>query len=333
MAILLEFALLLSFICSFPTIWLDYNWLSFFIIIVKVIINVNIMKYSSSASLATAPLITLLALAHFGTATPQAPTTSADDSTPTSSLPQGSADWVDRGCYVDNNDAKPLMQQKMGNGAGDVFLTPAKCQNLCFLSGFNFAGLKGGQECWCAKKLSGKEAEDDKCDAPCSGYAKDICGGKGFMSVHEALTGDNDGGDTGEKDGGKEGDAKDNKGDSTKDNNDKGDSTDDSTDDGTKDSEDGQEEKQDNKQGKDNQGDDTNNKEDQDVNGDKSNGNDNGKDNNDTQEKNNQAEEQNDDAEQTSQTSGAGSSQPSESATNEDAESGAVRYRPFFGLI
>ncbi|RBR05150.1 hypothetical protein FVER53590_08883 [Fusarium verticillioides] len=70
------------------------------------------------------------------------------------------------------------------DGRSDTFNSVGSCADYCEEQNKTVAILKG-VECICADIYPDKSAkvDDDKCDTPCPGYAKDACGGKDAYSV------------------------------------------------------------------------------------------------------------------------------------------------------
>ncbi|KAF5986606.1 SLG1 [Fusarium coicis] len=70
------------------------------------------------------------------------------------------------------------------DGRSDTFNSVGSCADYCEEQNKTVAILKG-VECICADIYPVKSAkvDDDKCDMPCPGYAKDACGGKNAYSV------------------------------------------------------------------------------------------------------------------------------------------------------
>ena len=50
---------------------------------------------------------------------------------------------------------------------------------LIFFTGYRFAGVEFGRECWCGNSYSSDlpELSDQHCNMPCSGDASKTCGG------------------------------------------------------------------------------------------------------------------------------------------------------------
>ncbi|KAF5670157.1 SLG1 [Fusarium circinatum] len=70
------------------------------------------------------------------------------------------------------------------DGRSDTFNSVGSCAQYCQTQKKTVAILKG-VECICADIYPAKSAlvDDDKCDTPCPGYAKDACGGEDAYSV------------------------------------------------------------------------------------------------------------------------------------------------------
>lgn len=72
----------------------------------------------------------------------------------------------------------------MSKEGGDASLTISKCQNACYLAQLEFAGVKGGNECWCSSFVGGELASNKtECNMPCSGDKAKNCGGKDRINV------------------------------------------------------------------------------------------------------------------------------------------------------
>uniref|UniRef100_A0AAG5D7T0 protein xylosyltransferase n=1 Tax=Anopheles atroparvus TaxID=41427 RepID=A0AAG5D7T0_ANOAO len=88
------------------------------------------------------------------------------------------------GCFRDEKDFRLL------SGYFTTFKTvnsPEKCIRLCLQSGYPFAGVQYGYECFCGDdepKVSVK-LPDSSCNIKCPGDAKQACGGFFTMNVYE----------------------------------------------------------------------------------------------------------------------------------------------------
>ncbi|KAL2813513.1 hypothetical protein BJX63DRAFT_393972 [Aspergillus granulosus] len=116
--------------------------------------------------------------------------------TSTATLGPSPTAWTDLGCYFDDPDLLPLMEERVSGEGGDGSLTIAKCQNECYRAAYTFAGVKAGNECWCSPFVGGEHARNQTdCNIPCSGANDEICGGKDTVNVFEPVedAGDEDG--------------------------------------------------------------------------------------------------------------------------------------------
>ncbi|KAH7389745.1 WSC domain-containing protein [Phaeosphaeria sp. MPI-PUGE-AT-0046c] len=117
--------------------------------------------------------------------TTSAPTTPASTTVVSSALPSPTA-WKSLGCYAQNPD-RPILQQNM-NPNGDASLSIPKCESSCYRQAFTFAGMQEGNQCWCSNYVAGELAKNAAdCNVPCTGNKAEVCGGKGVVSVFEAL--------------------------------------------------------------------------------------------------------------------------------------------------
>ncbi len=95
--------------------------------------------------------------------------------------------WSHYGCFSD----------KLGKGnrvlSGITFanvgvhqVTTTKCVAYCEKRGFSMAGTEYGGQCFCGNALVGSsELCEDKCDMPCEGDNKEICGGHLALTVYK----------------------------------------------------------------------------------------------------------------------------------------------------
>ncbi|KAK8063284.1 WSC-domain-containing protein [Apiospora saccharicola] len=73
----------------------------------------------------------------------------------------------------------------------DDKMTVPMCTAACKGTGFAFAGLEYGRECWCGANKSNdlEDASDPQCamqcDMPCGGDANTICGGRGAIGIYK----------------------------------------------------------------------------------------------------------------------------------------------------
>lgn len=87
------------------------------------------------------------------------------------------------GCYAEPADGTRAMDRS--RTATDQ-MTPAACFNICGLSGWPYAGLEYGDECWCDDDVSTEAMLTDpsRCNMKCSGDATQICGGDRVFNMY-----------------------------------------------------------------------------------------------------------------------------------------------------
>lgn len=103
-----------------------------------------------------------------------------------SSLQPSPTAWDPLGCYAPYPN-HPILELNL-NANGDASLTIPKCKNSCYRRAFKFAGVQGGNQCWCSSYVTGEGAKNETdCNIPCTGNKADMCGGKGVFNVFEAL--------------------------------------------------------------------------------------------------------------------------------------------------
>lgn len=91
---------------------------------------------------------------------------------------------VSLGCYRDEKDTRLLA------GYFTSFKTsnsPSICVELCLQSGYPYAGVQYGRECFCGFDAPPSSAKlpDSSCNMKCLDNAKEICGGFFAMNVYE----------------------------------------------------------------------------------------------------------------------------------------------------
>ncbi|KAK4184929.1 carbohydrate-binding WSC, partial [Podospora australis] len=90
--------------------------------------------------------------------------------------------WKGKGCYVDSGSPRVLPVDKTSAVSGQMTVT--KCLEAC--SGYTFAGVEFGVECWCGGSIleTNKAGNEDQCDMQCAGDGGEICGGGNRVSVY-----------------------------------------------------------------------------------------------------------------------------------------------------
>lgn len=87
------------------------------------------------------------------------------------------------GCYAEPSDGSRALN-KSRTATPDM--TPDNCFNICGSSGFRYAGLEYGEECWCGNRLSTAATPVDAshCNMNCSGDATRKCGGPEALDLY-----------------------------------------------------------------------------------------------------------------------------------------------------
>uniref|UniRef100_A0A671KLY7 WSC domain-containing protein 1-like n=1 Tax=Sinocyclocheilus anshuiensis TaxID=1608454 RepID=A0A671KLY7_9TELE len=86
------------------------------------------------------------------------------------------------GCFLDDAKDRTLK--------GMVFydfrkMTSTLCQDTCTESGYQFAGLEYGSECYCGNRISSARMKEEECNLDCKGEKGAICGGVSRLSVYK----------------------------------------------------------------------------------------------------------------------------------------------------
>ncbi|KAL1857628.1 hypothetical protein Daus18300_010268 [Diaporthe australafricana] len=97
--------------------------------------------------------------------------------------PANNITFTAAGCYAEPADGSRALGQAR-TAADDM--TPASCFNICGTSGWVYAGLEYGQECWCGSHLSKAATKVDpgQCNLNCSGDATQTCGGDHLLNLY-----------------------------------------------------------------------------------------------------------------------------------------------------
>uniref|UniRef100_A0A8C8H8D4 WSC domain-containing protein n=1 Tax=Oncorhynchus tshawytscha TaxID=74940 RepID=A0A8C8H8D4_ONCTS len=98
-------------------------------------------------------------------------------STPRRNVPQKGSYM---GCFLDNSKERALR----GSVSTDFRkMTSTMCQDTCSASGYQFAGLEYGSECYCGNHITSLRVRDEECNLDCKGEKGSPCGGVGRLSV------------------------------------------------------------------------------------------------------------------------------------------------------
>ena len=88
------------------------------------------------------------------------------------------------GCYRDEKEFRLLSGYFINFKSTN---TPDKCVQLCLQSGFPYAGVQYGSECFCGADppTDANKLADSSCNMKCSGDQHEICGGYYAMNIYE----------------------------------------------------------------------------------------------------------------------------------------------------
>uniref|UniRef100_A0AAY4BKH6 WSC domain-containing protein n=1 Tax=Denticeps clupeoides TaxID=299321 RepID=A0AAY4BKH6_9TELE len=64
-------------------------------------------------------------------------------------------------------------------------MSTSLCQDTCSESGYQFAGLEYGSECYCGNRIIGPRMREDECNLDCKGEKGSICGGVARLSIYK----------------------------------------------------------------------------------------------------------------------------------------------------
>lgn len=86
------------------------------------------------------------------------------------------------GCFLDDAKDRALK--------GMVFydfrkMTSTLCQDTCTESGYQYAGLEYGSECYCGNRVTSARMKEEECNLDCKGEKGSICGGVARLSVYK----------------------------------------------------------------------------------------------------------------------------------------------------
>ncbi|XP_076832916.1 WSC domain containing 1a [Brachyhypopomus gauderio] len=86
------------------------------------------------------------------------------------------------GCFADDPMDRALK--------GVVFydfrkMTSTLCQDTCTESGYQYAGLEYGSECYCGNHVTSARMKEEECNLDCKGEKGSVCGGVARLSVYK----------------------------------------------------------------------------------------------------------------------------------------------------
>nr|XP_055052760.1 WSC domain-containing protein 1 [Misgurnus anguillicaudatus] len=64
-------------------------------------------------------------------------------------------------------------------------MTSTLCQDTCTESGYQFAGLEYGSECYCGNRITSARMKEEECNLDCKGEKGSICGGVSRLTVYK----------------------------------------------------------------------------------------------------------------------------------------------------
>ncbi|ETN45874.1 uncharacterized protein HMPREF1541_00055 [Cyphellophora europaea CBS 101466] len=92
-----------------------------------------------------------------------------------------------KGCYTDQGNPRTLGSYSTNSNSNSV----DSCVSLCYSKGYSWAGVEYGSECYCNNAGPGSAAlkTDSECSKPCTGNAKQNCGGSMALQVYQISLG------------------------------------------------------------------------------------------------------------------------------------------------
>ncbi|KAH8667651.1 WSC domain-containing protein, partial [Tricladium varicosporioides] len=94
--------------------------------------------------------------------------------------------WALLGCYLDATP--PTLSNRTSIVNGDSAMTIEACETACYFgSGFLYAGVETGSQCWCGSFVANERTVNTTCNIPCAGKPSEICGGTGRINVYKAI--------------------------------------------------------------------------------------------------------------------------------------------------
>jgi hypothetical protein len=95
--------------------------------------------------------------------------------------------WTALGCYLDSSKP-PTLSNRTSIVGGDTAMTIEACETACYISGFLYAGVEAGSQCWCSSYVANELAANaTDCKTPCAGKASQICGGTGRVNIYQGV--------------------------------------------------------------------------------------------------------------------------------------------------
>lgn len=102
---------------------------------------------------------------------------------PPPKAPENRITYTSAGCYAEPSDGSRALKKSR---AATPDMTPKSCFNICGQSGYLYAGLEYGDECWCGNRVSSKATlvDGSRCNMNCSGDATQTCGGSEVLNLY-----------------------------------------------------------------------------------------------------------------------------------------------------
>ncbi|KAJ3314470.1 hypothetical protein HDU76_002415 [Blyttiomyces sp. JEL0837] len=120
----------------------------------------------------------------------QTQTSTSTSSTPLATATAIASGWKYVGCWYDAYNGAPRLFDGAGKNPGNLLgvgYSIEACQSGCLSksSGYAYAGLEYGGECWCGPSvIDGQKAPDSDCSMPCTANSTEICGNGSRLSLY-----------------------------------------------------------------------------------------------------------------------------------------------------
>ncbi|KAF9473025.1 WSC-domain-containing protein [Pholiota conissans] len=94
--------------------------------------------------------------------------------------------WTPLGCYTDYPLSRTL---RAGSYIDTNDMSLEDCEDFCDGDHYTYAGVEGGNECYCDNKIHapGKLTDALECDIQCSGDPDNTCGGSNRIEIFEKI--------------------------------------------------------------------------------------------------------------------------------------------------
>jgi hypothetical protein len=90
--------------------------------------------------------------------------------------------WSSLGCYTDSSTRTLVGSSSTFNNMAST----TDCIFTCLSTGYKFAGIENGNECYCSNAVAttGVPASGADCSTPCAGYPSNKCGGGWRLDIY-----------------------------------------------------------------------------------------------------------------------------------------------------